>query len=81
MEEQLKTYPISQETTDNINHRFSYHAPKPGQPARYEMLRSEAKRLAMNIVCHTPAGREQALALTKLEEAIFWTNAGIARGE
>lgn len=26
-----------------------------------------------------PPGREQSLALTKLEEVMFWANAGIAR--
>jgi hypothetical protein len=27
----------------------------------------------------TPPSREQSIAITKLEEALFWTNAAIAR--
>lgn len=60
---------------------FTYHAPKPGQPERYEALRSAAKDLARMIVESTPPSREQSLALTHLEEAIFWSNASIARNE
>jgi len=62
-----------------IENDFTYHAPKEGQPELYERLRSEAKKLALLIHEEVPAGREKSTALTKLEETIFWANAGIAR--
>jgi len=60
---------------------FTYHAPKDDQPERYIFLRDEAKKLAVNIVKNTPPSREQSLAITHLEEAIFYANAAIARHE
>ena len=60
---------------------FTYHAPKGDQPERYTALRKMGKDLAEQIMYKTPQGREQSLALTKLEEAIFWANAAIARNE
>ena len=65
----------------DLENRFTYHAPKSDQQKRYEQLRSEAKALAYSITDNTPPSREQSLALTKLEEAIFWANAAIARNE
>jgi hypothetical protein len=62
--------------TENI---FTYHAPKAGQPEKYEKLRAKAKELAYLIQELTPVTREQSLALTKLEESVFWSNASIAR--
>ena len=64
---------------DELTIRFTYHAPKDGQPERYEMIRDKAKELALvfNHLC--PESREQSLAFTKLEEAIMWANAAIAR--
>ena len=62
-----------------IDNDFVYHSPKEGQHELYATIRSRAKDLALFIAHSTPAGREQALALTKLEEAVFWANAGIAR--
>ena len=64
-----------------IESDFTYHAPKEGQPERYVALREKAKELAHLIVDSTPASREQSLALTSLEQAIFWANASIARHE
>jgi len=62
-----------------IERNFTYHAPKPGQPETYEEIRSAAKTLA-HLINHTaPDSREKSLAMTKLEEAVFWTNAAIAR--
>ena len=64
-----------------IESDFTYHAPKPDQPARYVALREKAKELALMILENTPPSREQSLALTELEQAIFWANASIARHE
>lgn len=61
--------------------RFTYHAPKEGQPEKYREIRAQAKDLATTILLTTPESREQSLAITKLEEATFWANAAIARRE
>lgn len=62
-----------------IENDFTYHSPKAGQPALYEEIRTKARELALFIAERTPTSREQSLALTKLEEAVMWANAGIAR--
>ncbi len=64
-----------------IENRFTYHAPKGDQPERYNLIRARAKDLALDIVTNTPNSREQSLALTHLETAIFFANAAIARNE
>jgi hypothetical protein len=64
-----------------IEHNFTYHSPKPGQPEKYTQLRDKAKELALLIVELTPPSREQSVALTELETAVFWSNAAIARNE
>jgi len=63
----------------DLEKRFTYHPPKLGQPEIYQALREQAKDLAYSIAEKVPAGREQASALTHLETAIFWANAGVAR--
>lgn len=68
-------------TNEDLKIRFTYHPPKDGQTERYETLRAHAKDLALHIVESTPESREQSLAITKLEEAVFWANAAIARNE
>ena len=64
-----------------IENAFTYHKPFGDQPARYEEMRNQAHTLALHIVGNTPKSREQSLALTKLDEVVFWANAAIARGE
>lgn len=66
---------------EQVVHNFTYHAPKPGQPERYTLLRDAAKAYALLILELTPASREQSVALTELETATFWANAAIARNE
>lgn len=63
-----------------IENNFVYHTPKEGQPKLYEDIRNKAKELAYLISETVPTGREHSLVLTKLEESVFWANAGIARG-
>lgn len=62
-----------------IENAFMYHAPKEGQPEIYANLRNQAKALAYLIDALVPDGREKALAMTSLEQATFWANAGVAR--
>ena len=65
----------------DIENRFTYHAPKEGQPEKYFAIREKAKDLAYLIHHLTPESREQDVALTHLETAVFWANAAIARNE
>lgn len=64
-----------------IENNFSYHAPKEGQPQKYEAIRAQAKELAYLIHDLCPSSRESALAITNLEQATFWANAAIARND
>lgn len=77
----MDNYEITTKSHEQIEKTFTYHAPKDDQPERYVKLRDEAKALAYSIVKNTPTSREQSLALTHLEEAIFYANAAIARNE
>jgi hypothetical protein len=65
----------------DINNRFTYHSPKEGQTDRYEDLRDVGKAMALEINRHCPDSREKSLAITKVEEAVMWANAAIARNE
>ncbi len=62
-----------------FENNFTYHAPKPGQPEKYEAIRAKAKEFAYLIEELTPKCREQSVAITKLEEVMFWANAAVAR--
>ena len=66
---------------DDLTNRFTYHAPKDDQPAKYEEIRNEARLFAVTIDDLCPESREKSLAITKLEEAVFWANASIARNK
>lgn len=63
--------------------RFDYHPPRPDSDDafRHEQVRETCRVAAECIVSLTEPGREQAVALTKLEEAMFWGNASIARNK
>ena len=65
--------------SEDIDNRFDYHAPDADKIRLHSGLRGGTKNLAEAYETHLPAGREKALALTKLEEALFWVNAAIAR--
>lgn len=79
--EPTRVYPLPAQTVAELENRFTYHAPAEDQVPRYNTLRQAGKEMALLIVNFVPQGREQSLALTKVEEAIFWANAGIARNE
>ena len=72
---------LSPEMIRRLENDFTYHRPFGNQPERYEELRSKAKELAFLIVTSCPESRELSVALTNLEQAVFWANASIARNE
>lgn len=65
---------------ETIKKNFS-NLPKKGRDGNYLFLidRAESLALVINDIC--PDSREKTLSLTKLEEAIMWANAAIARNE
>ena len=79
--EQGKSYVVMNETADRIENNFTYHAPTADQIERYQKVRDAAKTLEYLIRELTPPSREQSVSSTKLEEAVFWSNAAIARNE
>jgi len=62
-----------------LDNDFRYHAPKEGQPEKYMFIRDRGRELAMLINDLVPEGREKSLAVTNIEQAVMWANAGIAR--
>jgi hypothetical protein len=68
-------------TDEELLARFTYHPPKGDQPGRYERIRNHGMRLAELVDEECPESREKSLALTKIEEAVMWANAAIARRE
>ena len=65
----------------DIENRFTYHPPLEGQAQKYMQIRANCKAVAEGIDKLCPDSREKSLAITKLEEAVFWANAAIARHE
>jgi hypothetical protein len=61
-----------------IEELFTYHAPKPGQPERYQAIREAAKNLAKVIVANTPKSADQSAAIRELRICVMTANASIA---
>lgn len=70
---------ISDITDKDLANRFGYHRPDAAKQFDHEFIRASCRRLAEQIIDSTHYCREQSLALTKLEEAMFWANAATAR--
>lgn len=71
--------PKSPQTHAQINTNYTAHEVSAADQTRMAHLREATATLAREYVEWAPGGRELAVALTKLEEAMFWVNAGIAR--
>lgn len=63
-----------------LENRFIFHpALDRGTQCRHEAIRETFLGVAEELNESLPEGREKALAITKLEEGMFWANAAIAR--
>jgi hypothetical protein len=65
---------------EDIGHRFAFHAASRQEKRNeHASARQSCWQLADQLNELLPEGREKALAITKLEEVMFWANAAIAR--
>lgn len=64
----------------DLRNRFDFH-PALTEEKRNEhtSIRQEHLRLALDLLARLPHCRETSLAITKLEESMFWANAAAAR--
>jgi hypothetical protein len=66
--------------TPDLEHRFNFHpATTEEKKNSHASVRMHCLSLARFIDDTLPPGREKSLAITKLEEVMFWANAGLAR--
>lgn len=69
-----------EELLDRIRNDFRHHTPpSEGEGQKLTEVRIAHSALAVALAGSCPPGRELSLALTKLEESMFWANASIAR--
>lgn len=68
-------------TRAELNLRFDHHSPRDRDTIHaHEEVRALIKGVAARLGEFVPSGcREHSLVFTKLEEALFWANAAIAR--
>lgn len=65
-----------------VRRRFSHHPPKSRQTEQlHEQIRAWFEDLTLRITPVVPECREASTGVTKLEEAMYWFNAAIARNQ
>jgi hypothetical protein len=66
-------------TDEEIIERFRYKEPSDTVIVdAHDLVREEFKELALKMNDILPEGREKALVLTRIEEAMHWANSSIA---
>ena len=65
---------------EDLRNRFYYHPPLTDRrKAEHSGVRERCLELAEFLYELLPEGCEKSLAVNKLEEAMFWANAALAR--
>lgn len=64
---------------DDLKKCYAYADVDDEQKSRMAEIRRICQNLGADILGLVPESREQSLALTNLEQVMFWANAGIAR--
>lgn len=65
----------------DLDNRFAYHPATETTGPLHAEVREECRALAGFLASTIPPGRELSLAITAIEEAMMWANAGIARNQ
>ncbi|MBK6874023.1 MAG: hypothetical protein IPG94_22390 [Kineosporiaceae bacterium] len=69
-------------TPEDIENRFAFHAATTEEKRdAHTSVRQNCRALADFINEKCPDGREKSLAITGLEEVMFWANAALARAK
>lgn len=63
----------------DLHNRFVFHPATEITAPLHAEVRDRCYALALSMRDLLPPGREQALVITKIEEAMMWANAAIAR--
>lgn len=67
-------------TPEDIDNRFAFHpATTEDKKNAHDGVRNNCRRLAHYLNDTVKDGREKSLAITSLEEVMFWGNAALAR--
>jgi hypothetical protein len=65
-----------------MDDRFKHHPPKSDAVIGLHQTMREVADHFFNVVTdYCPDSREKAIAITKIEEAMMWANAAIARNQ
>ena len=66
----------------DLQNRFTHHPPRDHEQAdKYAEIRRAGYAMAFEVNNLAPDSREKSLAITRIEEAVMWANAAIARNE
>lgn len=65
--------------TNDIERRFTFHPATDKSRAQHDAIRNALRTTAHWLNSELPDGREKSLALTYLEEVMFWSNAAVLR--
>ena len=69
-----------QEQLEKVEWNLTNHPPQTDQvKMRMESIRAQAKGLANAIATDVPTSHEKSLAQTRIEEAVMWAMAALAR--
>ncbi|QXE36219.1 hypothetical protein KQY30_20190 [Streptomyces sp. GMY02] len=63
----------------NIEARFTYHPPQPGQVETYERIRAGGRAFAELLAELCPASPELTRAVNAVDDAVLLANAAVAR--
>ena len=72
--------PEAPEYSEQLEKAFKHHPPANDDVVRrHEAVRAAALQFAQEITNNVPQSKERNVAIERIEEAMFWANAGIAR--